>query len=344
MLKYESNAINDRSRINLKSQRNTEPHQSVVLIAAIYIFYCIYILCVGMIAGGQNALNLGFSSLFRILTISILIPYLLIGSRHFASSMDMAFPKPNIVNLERRINSRVHFILFIVLILSYIFTPPPEISSILPSIESGFWANLLFVINWLSTIIILYLMAKVLWIIICVSWGLGQLSQDHSRNAVKIDLYNSDNIGGLGPLRDLILFLTVFQFGGISLAIANFSSSGTFGPIVLFFIPMSLFSVYLFFKGWFVIRNLVEKERTREVDIINSIYNKKMQILLNAEEDVTMHEDIKDISNSIVVISVERERLLNASKVVFDYKSIFAFISSSLLPFVTQFIIPIFKI
>jgi hypothetical protein len=187
-------------------------------------------------------------------------------------------------------------------------------------------------------------MAKVLWIIICVSWGLGQLSQDHSRNAVKIDLYNSDNIGGLGPLRDLILFLTVFQFGGISLAIANFSSSGTFGPIVLFFIPMSLFSVYLFFKGWFVIRNLVEKERTREVDIINSIYNKKMQILLNAEEDVTMHEDIKDISNSIVVISVERERLLNASKVVFDYKSIFAFISSSLLPFVTQFIIPIFKI
>jgi hypothetical protein len=244
------------------------------------------------------------------------------------------------------VHSRAHSILSAIVILSFIFTPPPEKSSFMYySIEKSSWTAFLDVINWSSTVIILYLMAEVLWIIICVSWALQRLSREPFSGIVKIDLYNSDNVGGLGSLRNLILFLTVFQFGGLSLAVANFSSSSNYGPVVLFFIPLFLFTVYLFLKGWAVIDDLLEGKRAYEVDIINFIYVQKRQILLCAITDgnLSLKEDTEELSKSMDILSSDRERLLNASKTVYDYKAIFVFVTSSLLPFITKYIIPILK-
>ena len=119
-------------------------------------------------------------------------------------------------------------------------------------------------------------MVTILWIMINVSWLLGEIGSDFYRHKIRVDLFSSDNIGGLKPIRNLIIELVVYQFIAISLGIVNFiSPGGTFYFEIGFFAGLFLLSFCILAKAWCTIDKLLDAEREIEIKHINQLYQQQ---------------------------------------------------------------------
>jgi len=100
----------------------------------------------------------------------------------------------------------------------------------------------------------------------------------------------------------------------------------------------------LFFLSRYVIHKLLEDKRECDISIINELYdqqNQRMQSTISCKDYNNKDMKLDHILKSMEFLQDERERLMRASKRAYDFKDMFIFISSFLLPFVTTYILPL---
>ena len=295
-----------------------------------------------------------------VISVCILVAYGPAGIQYFLNNMRYVFgnlePVPkyeeNILDLNHQLEvkftkSKIYSVILIIVIIPFIAIDPIRGECNLYSMCEGatIWNILLDIFNYAITLLILYSMATILWIIFNISWALNEIEGGSYRHVIKIDLFNVDKVGGLRPIKNLILKLVVYQFVTVSLGILSFVTPNEIIYHEIIFLTM-LFSItiYFFFKGLYVISKLLNDKQERETDTINELYQQQHQRLQNIiSEEVywDKEEKLDTILTSMEFLQDERERVLNASKRAYDFKVIFTFISTSLLPFATTYVLPL---
>jgi hypothetical protein len=286
----------------------------------------------------------------------ILIAYLFAGVKHFTVQTKCALQKLEIYadeneaavlydRLEKRFTrSNAYPAITILIIISYLAIPFPSKSDFYYFSEPGVYAALIDVINLTNLILVLYLITAVLWIMNNISWLLDQIRIDSKKGLAKVDLFSSDKIGGIRSLRNLVLSLVIYHFIATSLAIINFVTPGKIFYIEsIFFSLLFLSGVFFFIRCWLAIDEILEDKRRSEIGILNRIYDKESQHARDiiAGDDFEGREDrLSQIFGSLEWLSNERQNIMNASRRVYDLKATIAFISSSVLPLVTTFVLP----
>lgn len=296
-----------------------------------------------------------------ILDTFVLIAYLLMGVKYFTAKLrttvwclqtysDSDNAIEELYNrLERKFTgSKLYYLIVASISISFVLIPMPIKDDFWYFSEHSLWSALLDVFNYAAALLILYLMATILWIMINVSWLLGEIGSGSYRHKIKVDLFSSDNVGGLRPIRTLILELVVYQFIAISLGIVNFiSPGGIFYTEIAFFSLLFIICICIFVKTWYTLETLLNNKRRLEVDSINLLYQEQQQrvrdmiITKNSDYD---EEQLNNVLASMDWFREERIRFLSASKKTYNIKNIITFISSSILPIITliiTYIIPL---
>lgn len=187
-------------------------------------------------------------------------------------------------------------------------------------------------------------MATILWIIFSISWALNQIGGSY-KHFIKIDLFSIDKVGGLRPIKNLILKLVVYQFMTVSLGIITFvTPDEIIYHEIVFLIILFLITVCFFFKGWYVIGKLLNGKRVHDTGTINGLYqqqHQRLQNVISGKDYWDKEEKLDNILTSMEFLQDEREQVLRASKRAYDFKAIFTFISTSLLPFATTYVLPL---
>lgn len=248
-------------------------------------------------------------------------------------------------NIEKKFGKlKIYYILLFFVIAPFFLIDPLRGSPIFPVIDYyglNSWTFSYQVISYIQGIIILFCMATNIWIILNICWTLYDISSQEYLNILNIDLFNSDNVGGLASIRSLILEIAVFSFISISLGILNFFTMGeiTYGAEMIFLITYFLIIIFLFIKGWHTLKKLINNKRNIDVEIINNMYQeqfKKLQNIMSGDDDDKKNSEIKNrIMANMQFLAKERENIFKASKWTYDLKTNFTFISSLLLPFIT---------
>jgi len=322
----------------------------LILIILVFLVYVIYMFSLSKVGYGPDLLDLHQHII--ILDVFILIIYLLAGVQYFTNNMRRTFEKLEAYperkkyidylynNMERKFTrSKVYYVIVAMVVVPFMLIPIPEKSDFFYFSYPTIWSIFIDIINYVATLLILYLISTIIWIILNVSWALHEIKSDYYRDAIKIDLFSSDNVGGLRPIRKLILNIAVYQFVAISLGIINFvAPNETFNEEIALLIIMFLIVIYIFLKGWLTIDFLLEDERKREIDAINRLYwrqNQRIQEIISKETYENDENTLSQILELMEMLSDQRERVMNGSKNIYSIKIITTFLSSSILPIVT---------
>jgi len=294
------------------------------------------------------------SDTIKIGSACFLVAFEVVGVRYFICNMRKVFENldhapgcgENICNLkyqiEKQFKSRIIYIIIVMfLALFYGIDIIREESYFFSSYYDSIWAKLLDIFNFFITILILCSMAIIVWIIFNISWSLNKIEGD--KQIIKVDLFHADQVGGLEPIRDLILKLVVFQFISISFGIISFLMPILYFEI-LFLVSFFLITTYLFIVGWYAIHKLLEGERTRTINAINKLYLRqylRMEDIISKDDYSDKKEELNLILTSIEFLHDERVQVIHASKRAYNFKALFVFISSSLIPFITTYLLPL---
>jgi hypothetical protein len=341
-------------------EKTSKKHQRQHYIASLILIFYLIILIYLIIINNVKCAQLNFFSYITILDMFILILFLFVGVQYFTYTMRETFRNLEINSEYKGImielyskmeknftKSKTYYLLVFVILISYIFIPPPEKSDFFYFHEPTVWSASIDIIDLAATLLVLYLMATILWIIFNISWVLDEIGQESNRGAIKIELYSSDKVGGMKSLANLVLHMSIYQFIAISLAIISFvSPEDSYYKEIIFFASLFIISTYFFFNGGYVLNKLLEVKRAEEINLINQQYHKINKLLIDiiSNKDIANKMEMLDqISKSKELLRAERETLLTASKITFNIKENFVFFTSSLLPFIVAYILPFFK-
>jgi hypothetical protein len=185
----------------------------------------------------------------------------------------------------------------------------------------------------LTAFFMLYLLAVLIWMILNISWTLDTISNRPHIEVVKIDLLDADKMGGLRPIRNLIVWFSVYYFLVIVLAVLSYLTQR--GLLLYESISLLLFwiiGVLFFLWGWFKITKILLNKVENEVSSLNEISDNKRKQLLNLISKDQENENEKQInllSLAIEAISKERNRVLQSGIKPIDAKTLILFLSSS---------------
>jgi len=293
----------------------------------------------------------------EVAALSILIAFQLAGIQYILNYMKETFrelklyPKIGVssddlfVKLKHRFSSSYwYYLLVAAVIVPFIII---EVLDILGGgvtfyiVEPTVWSFLLDIYNNVIGYLMLFLLAIILWIIFNIAWMINEIGNDPYRGLIKIDILSVDQIGGLKPLRNLILKTLTFYFVCITLAIMSYISPFNILSYESYFLIILLIvGVGFFIMGVGTIRKLLKGRIEDEINKINERYQRHHQRLM----DIDLEGNYKDIGEELNLVSTiletlynERERILQfyRNAIGFDLITIIKFVSSFILPLVT---------
>jgi hypothetical protein len=206
-------------------------------------------------------------------------------------------------------------------------------------VEPTVWSFLLDIYDIVIRYLMLFLLAIILWIIFNIAWMINKIGKDPYRRTIKIDILCVDKIGGLKPLRDLILKTDSFYFVCITLAIIFYVSPFSIISYESYFlILLQIVGVSFFIIGIRTIRKVLKGRIEEEINKINERYQRHHQRLMDRD----LEENHKDKKEELNVESTlletfykERERTLLLYRNARGYDSI------TIIDFVCTFILPL---
>ena len=338
------------------SNKTPTRYHFIFLILVFFISYLIYIFLISKIDFASGWFE-DYRNQIPVLAGFFWAAYLIAGVAYFTDATRMSVEKIKAVpkhqeridELRDRLRKRFtksktyYVIIFLVIISDYLVSPIGKTDFWYFS-EPTIWSILIDVFNIGTTLLILYLMATILWINLNVSWTLDELASDDYISFVKIDLFHSDTVGGLSPLKNLIRNLAIYQFVTVTLGILNWvTPGGTYYKDIIYFYILYIINVYLFLKGQHCISKILTNCREYKINNINQIYEQLNQQSYDiiARGDFEKELDLLDqISKSMNLLQFDRDKLQNASRSTYNFKDNFIFLTSSLLPFVTTYVLP----
>jgi hypothetical protein len=240
-----------------------------------------------------------------------------------------------IATQERFAASKLFYVIIVIILIIYLLFPLPQKSNFFYFSEPTIWSFVIDVMNYILTLLILFLLATLLWISLNVLWLLDELGKDYYIKLLRIDLFHKDNLGGLGPLRNLNLDLVIFLYSSIFFASLNFVTPGKlFYREIIFFAILLIFGGVLFFKGGHIVGKILNKKKERNIgsltDLLNQLYLELYKPFTKDDLERSS-ENLYYLSASLYFYQIERTRTLDYGKNVYDLRSKFAFIGSAML-------------
>lgn len=211
--------------------------------------------------------------------------------------------------------------------------------------EPTIWSLLLDIFNEIFEYLILFLLAKITWMIIELTLIIYELNGTYK---VDIDLYNIDETGGLKDLRSFILFLVSNYFIVITFILVSYIPP--VATIILYIFPKVLVTpeiillilmlpigIILFIKTQMTIKNLIDKGVDSELEKINEnykkIYGKVDEIISNKTNNY--NEKAQGELRILEILEKKEKRIKAIKNKKLDFINIITFISTVLLPIVT---------
>jgi hypothetical protein len=324
------------------------PFVSVIIAFVLYVLYMFLLSKLDIIPKAYGYVV--------IIDTFVLIAYLIAGIQYFTVKTKCTFQELELYadesdavvlynQLEKKFTqSKSYHAIAILIIISYLAIPFPSKSDFYYFLEPGVYAALIDIFNYSALILVLYLITTILWTMNNISWSLNQIQIDFKKGLVKIDLFSSDRVGGMRSIKNLVLSLVVYHFIATSLAIINFVTPGKILYIeTIFFILLFLSGVFFFIKSWATINGILEDKRRTDIGRLNRTYEQESgyaRDIIMGGDHAQREDKLNQIFKSMEWLQNERQNLMKASHEVYDLKAILAFISSSLLPIITTFVIP----
>lgn len=199
------------------------------------------------------------------------------------------------------------------------------------------------IFNYVITYFSYFLLSILIWMLFNLSLTIEELSSESYRGRIQINLFSIDNIGGLKPLRDLVLKAAIIYFTVITLTIISIISPFsvlTFESVFLFI--LLLIGIVSFVVGLMATKGILMGKIEYEIDKINEKYQeleKKRNDLLSKEKYSESDKDLDFLITSMENLSKEREQLMHINTRIVDLKAISSFVSvffTSLLAFYHQ--------
>ncbi len=286
-------------------------------------------------------------------TLSILIAFQLAGIQYLLNNMEKTFRelssypknKTSIDNLYVKLKHRFsrsywYYVTVAAIIAPFVINDLTRIlilhdGNTFYAAEPTMWSFLLDIYNYATGYFMFFLLAIFLWIILNIILTLNEMRSDPYRYLIKIDIFNIDGIGGLGPLRDLISKVLIFYFISITLAIISYISPfSIFSYESIFLIILLLVGVAFFLTGVGTIRKLLRDRIEDEINKINEIYQLELQKLMElVSEGNYKGEELNLVSTALETLYTERERMLQlyGNARGYDLKTIVQFSVSFIL-------------
>lgn len=281
--------------------------------------------------------------------LSFLIAFQLVGIQYLLIEMKKIFDNlTKSADFNRKLkqrfyNSRLYYVIISSVIFPFIIIDMIEILQggvTFYIVEPTVWSFLLDIYSYITSFLMILLLATILWIIIYISWVLNELGNDPYQDLIKFDIFSIDRIGGLKPLRSLILNTLVVYFVSITLAIiAYISPFSIFTYESFFLITLLLVGVGFFLMGVGTIRKISRGRIENKIKIINEKYEIEDQKLMNFIPEGDCKEKLDELnllSSTLETLYTERDRILqiHGNAKGYDIITIVQFISSFILPLI----------
>lgn len=288
---------------------------------------------------------------FTASTLSILIAFQLAGIQYLLNNMEKTFKelssypknKTSIDSLYVKLKHRFSRSYWYYVTVAAIITPfvINDLTRILHdgntfyAAEPTRWSFLLDIYNYATGYFMFFLLAIFLWIILNIILTLNEMRSDPYRYLIKIDIFNVDGIGGLGPLRDLISKVLIFYFICITLAIISYISPfSIFSYESIFLIILLFIGVVFFLTAVGTIRKLLRGRIEDEINKINERYQLEHQKFMELVSKGNYNgEELNLVSTALETLYTERERMLQlyGNARGYDLKTIVQFSSVFIL-------------
>ena len=295
-----------------------------------------------------NIPEYNFNYLLQILFFCTTITYLLIGNQYIIKQAKKLFQAIEFIgeNDDRTsiIYSQFEASLFkskkFLIVLAVVSLPELIVSYSSPS--SSFHSLAFDIYNNIMFFLMLYLLASILWTILNISTMLAHLARDSCKRTIKIDLFNSDKIGGLGPIRDFLIKLILYYSLGISLAILSYNDPTGYSSVkfeILFFLLLLLAGIALLVSGLEHLQKIFRGRMIEELDYLNKRYQSQYEKLTegiseNNEDEWQSSGRLMDVLHKE---RSERERILDDNTKNYSYSAVFAALISIIFPLFTLF-------
>lgn len=202
-----------------------------------------------------------------------------------------------------------------------------------------FWALLLDIYNNFLAFFMLYLLANILWIIFNISWILDKVSNEPYFGALRIDLFDADKMGGLLPIRKLILWFSVYYSFIIILgALSYLAPRGLLLYENIFLLLIWAIGVIFSIKGTYTITKLINGKIGIKVGAFNELYDHKSQELVDLISKGNNEENEKKLnllSTALESLDKERDRIFQYGIKPIDAKTVMIIFASTLTSLVS---------
>ena len=306
------------------------------------------------------SLPLDFHTLLEASSLSILIGYQIVLINYFHANLKSTFDKLKSLFIQNRFTSfsksvgeikleksRVFYLIIFLTIIPFLmveiirFWRWRTFSGQMPLYFSlfepaNYWAIALDVINHVIGYLMLFLLAIIIWNIFFFMHMVNALDNN---TGIKIDIFHIDEMGGLRPLRNLILIIGSNYFIIITLAMISYiSPRAIFSYETVFLVILLLIGIFLFIMTSKIIIQLLNKGFECELYKINeeyrANYNKLMNIISNGNQE-SNKEELEKLLLILDILENERQKLRQMRHKRFDFSTIITFIGSFLFPTVT---------
>jgi hypothetical protein len=209
--------------------------------------------------------------------------------------------------------------------------------------EPTLWALMLDIYNSTLSYFVLYLLAVVLWMIFNIYWVLSKINNELYYESLKMKPLDTDKVGGLRNIRDLILNLSIYYFIIIILTMSTNLTYHNQHFVLYLYEGMSLIIFWLIgvvfsLIAWLALRRLLKKKIEKDISLLNDILEgKRSQLvdLIKNNKERESQDQMNSLSKSLDIVNKERDRILQYKIKPIDARTIILFISSSFLSLIT---------
>jgi hypothetical protein len=284
--------------------------------------------------------------------LCVLLAVQLFGIKYFLNMMRENFgkikfyPKDENLNYElmdklRRnfTSSKLYYILLLLIIVPFVVI---ELKAIMFGYSPLFfqenptsWALLLDVYNNFLNYFMLYLLANILWIAFNISWILDKFSNEFYIKSLRIDLFDADKIGGLLPIRKLIVWFSVYYSFVIILGVlSNLVPRGLLLYESVFLAVIWILGVIFSIWSGYTITRLINGKIGVKISTFNEIYDQKSQELVDLiakGDDEQSEKKLNLLSTALESLDKERDRIFQYGIKPIDAKTIVILLTSTLI-------------
>lgn len=208
--------------------------------------------------------------------------------------------------------------------------------------EPTIWSAILDFVNQLVSLVNIFLLATIVWILLNVVQVLTMFSNPEHRRSIALDMLCIDELGGLQQLRNYIVVSHVIYSIVIALLILSY-----FNPFSVLYETYILLGLYILGFYYFLfsigsIRKILRGHIEDQIELINEVYDRQRRKLLDLISGATqsgIENEIMLIKISLDTLYTERERLLSlySRSKGYNLKTVVQFISSFILPIIAVF-------